>query len=227
MQQAPLKPETLGETKSQPLTTAPAQAQQQSAAPETAPAAQTPPAVQSAQNQPAAEAAKPAPVTAAPPRPDSLAARLRPAEPRELAEPPSLEGQAGAITTRALPGQTAAVPPPPVTQASAPPPQQAAARAPQQNVRVGGNVEEAVVLRRVQPVYPPLARQARVSGVVRVEAIIGPDGRVMKTTALSGPPLLRQAAQEAVQRWQYQPGKLNGQPVQVTTQVDVSFTMNR
>ncbi len=226
MQQAPLKPTTPTDTKTQPLTTAPASAQQQ------APAAQAPSAAQVTQTPPppVAEAAKPpAPVTTAPPKPDSLAARLRPAEPREMAEPPRLEGQAAApISTRALPGQTAAVPPPPVAQTPVqPPPQQASARPAQQNIRIGGNVEEAVVLRRVQPVYPALARQARVSGTVRVAATIGADGRVKKATALSGPPLLKQAAQEAVQRWQYQPGKLNGQPVEVTTQVDVSFTLNR
>lgn len=228
MQQAPLKPTTQADTKPVATQSTPAQPQTQAPAqtPTTTPSSQMP--------APVAEQPKPAvPVTAAPPKPDSLAARLRPAEPKEMAEPPSLEGQSGtSLPTRALPTQAAAVPPPPrpeppkpAAQAPAQTQQPAAQQA--QPVKVGGNVEEAVVLRKVSPVYPPLARQARVSGIVRVEATIGPDGRVKRATALNGPPLLRQSAVEAVQRWQYQPGKLNGQPVEVTTQVDVSFTLNR
>jgi TonB family protein len=84
-------------------------------------------------------------------------------------------------------------------------------------------VQEAKVISRVPPVYPPLARRARVMGVVRVEAIIGVDGRVRQATAISGPPLLRAAAVEAVQQWEYRPALLDGKPVEVTTQVDVGF----
>ncbi|HOK46008.1 MAG TPA: TonB family protein, partial [Bryobacteraceae bacterium] len=123
---------------------------------------------------------------------------------------------AGGIAARLLPGQSTAVPPPP-----APPP------APEPKPVVGGVVQEPVLLERVQPVYPPLARQARIAGVVRVEALVGADGRVLRATAVSGPPLLRQSAVEAVQRWRYRPATLNGKPVEVTTQVDISFTLNR
>lgn len=63
--------------------------------------------------------------------------------------------------------------------------------------------------------------------MVRVEATIGRDGRIVKVEALSGPPLLRQAALDAVQRWVYKPTTLNGQPVEVVTQVDVTFNLNR
>ncbi len=77
------------------------------------------------------------------------------------------------------------------------------------------------------PNYPPLARQARVSGVVRVEATIGRDGRIVKAAAISGPPLLRQAATDAVRQWIYKPTTLNGQAVEVVTQVDVTFNLNR
>ncbi len=82
-------------------------------------------------------------------------------------------------------------------------------------------------MRKVTPVYPPLARQARVSGVVRVEASIGKDGRVKKANAISGPPLLRQAAADAVSRWLFKPSTLNNEPVDATTQVDVIFNLNR
>jgi protein TonB len=94
-------------------------------------------------------------------------------------------------------------------------------------VRVGGNVQEARVLSRVQPSYPQLARQARVSGTVKVEAVIDKSGRVKTVKALSGPPLLRRAAEDAVRQWRYQPGTLNGEPVEVTTQVDVGFALQR
>jgi protein TonB len=93
-------------------------------------------------------------------------------------------------------------------------------------VRGGASaVQEARLIRRVEPVYPPLARQARVAGTVRVETTIGVDGRVKTATAISGPPLLRQAAVEAVTQWVYRPGLLNGQPVEVPTQVDVRFSL--
>jgi protein TonB len=225
MQQAPLKPTTAADTKTASIPATPAQTPAQT------PAAQTPAATSS--TEAAAPVAEPpkasSPVTVATPKPDSLAARLRPAAPKELAEPPSLEGSGTAITARALPNQGPSIPPPaPVTPAPKPAAQAQQPAAQQaQPVKIGGNVEEAIVTRKVSPIYPPLARQARVSGIVRGEPVIGADGRVKKATALTGPPLLRQSAQEAVQRWIYQPGKLNGQPVEVTTQVDVSFTLNR
>jgi protein TonB len=72
-----------------------------------------------------------------------------------------------------------------------------------------------------------LARQARVAGTVRVEASIGKDGKVKSVRAISGPPLLKRAAEDAVRQWKYQPGMLNGVPTEVTTQVDVGFTLQR
>jgi periplasmic protein TonB len=60
-----------------------------------------------------------------------------------------------------------------------------------------------------------------------VEATIGRDGRVRSARAVSGPPLLRRAAEDAVRQWRYQPGMLNGEPMEVTTQVDVGFTLQR
>ncbi len=96
-----------------------------------------------------------------------------------------------------------------------------------QPVRVGGVVQEAKLIQRRDPVYPALARQARLQGVVRLEAVIGPNGRVEKAEAISGPPLLRQAAIDAVKQWVYQPATLNGKPVRVTTQIEINFTMGR
>ncbi len=104
---------------------------------------------------------------------------------------------------------------------------QAAGRQPESVPRVGGQVQEARLIRRREPIYPPLARQARIQGVVRLEAVIGPDGRVEKVQAISGPPLLRQAAIDAVKDWVYEPSRLNGRPVRVTTQIEINFTLGR
>jgi len=75
-------------------------------------------------------------------------------------------------------------------------------------------------------VYPPLAKQARVSGVVQLKVIIGKDGAVKEVTAISGHPFLRQAAIDAVRQWIYQPTLLNGEPTEVSTEVAVNFTLS-
>jgi protein TonB len=94
-----------------------------------------------------------------------------------------------------------------------------------QRIRVGGNVQEARLQEKVVPTYPALARSARISGVVRFEVVIGTDGHVNNMQLVSGHPLLVTASQEAVSQWVYQPTLLNGQPVEVQTQVDVNFTL--
>lgn len=94
-----------------------------------------------------------------------------------------------------------------------------------QRIRVGGNVQEAKLQDKAIPTYPPLARSARISGVVRFDVLIGTDGRVRHIQLVSGHPLLVTASQEAVSQWVYQPTLLNGQPVEVQTQVDVNFTL--
>jgi periplasmic protein TonB len=94
-------------------------------------------------------------------------------------------------------------------------------------VRVGGNVQAARIVNRVQPVYPPLARQTRISGTVRLHAIISKDGTIQQLEVLSGHPLLQQAALDAVRQWRYQPTLLNGEPVEVDTTIDVIFSLNQ
>ncbi len=93
-------------------------------------------------------------------------------------------------------------------------------------VQVGGKVQSAKLINQTMPQYPPLARQARVQGLVRLEAIIGEDGAIRKLRALSGHPLLVSAALAAVKRWRYQPTLLNGRTVPVITQVEVRFTLS-
>ena len=78
---------------------------------------------------------------------------------------------------------------------------------------------------KVTPVYPPLAKQARIQGMVQFTAIIGKDGTIQSRSARLGHPLLVPAASEAVKQWLYKPTLLNGNPVEVITQIDVNFTL--
>lgn len=94
-------------------------------------------------------------------------------------------------------------------------------------IRVGGNVQATNLITKVQPVYPPLAKQARVQGTVRFTATIGKDGKVQNLDLVSGEPILADAAREAVQQWVYRPTLLNGDPVVVVTQIDVNFTLSQ
>jgi protein TonB len=92
-------------------------------------------------------------------------------------------------------------------------------------IRVGGAVQNAKLVNRVQPIYPPLARQTRISGTVKLHAIIGKNGNVDQLQVVSGHPLLVQAALDAVRQWRYQPTLLNGEPVDVDTEIDVIFSL--
>ena len=107
----------------------------------------------------------------------------------------------------------------PKTPESAPP------QAPPIRVRVGGIVQAGRIMRQPMPVYPPLAKQARVSGIVRLEAVIARDGTVMSLRVKSGHPLLTQAALDAVRQWLYQPTTLNGDAVEVLTEIEVHFKL--
>lgn len=78
---------------------------------------------------------------------------------------------------------------------------------------------------RAQPVYPVLARQSGIQGVVVLHAIIDRGGRVSELRVISGHPLLVKAAIDAVNQWRYQPTLLNGQPVEVETTITVSFVL--
>jgi protein TonB len=95
-----------------------------------------------------------------------------------------------------------------------------------QRVRVSQGVTAGLVIKRVNPTYPPLARTARVQGSVVLAAVIGKDGTIQNLHVLSGHPLLTQAALEAVKQWRYKPYILNGEPVEVDTQVTVNFTLS-
>ena len=125
-------------------------------------------------------------------------------------------GQMGGVLGGIIGGVTGGVPPPP------PPPPKAEVP---QRIRVGGQVEAAKLIYGPKPEYPPLAKMARIQGTVRLEALIAKDGTIKDLKVLSGHPLLVKAALSAVQQWRYQPTLLNGQPVEVETEIDVNFTL--
>jgi TonB family protein len=112
-------------------------------------------------------------------------------------------------------GAAAAAPPP---LPSPPPPQPPAQR-------IGGNVAQSNLVSNTVPVYPPLARAARIQGVVLLQTFISKTGQVTDVSVLSGHPLLNEAAMDAVRQWQYRPTLLNGQPIDVVTTVSVNFSM--
>ena len=107
---------------------------------------------------------------------------------------------------------------------AAPPPPSVSV-APPSAIRVGGNVQQTNLITKVTPVYPPEAKAARVQGLVRFNATIGPDGHVQNLKVVSGPPMLVNSAVDAVKQWVYKPTLLNGQPVTVVTVVDVNYTL--
>ena len=94
-------------------------------------------------------------------------------------------------------------------------------------LRIGGNVQQTKLLKQPHPVYPPEAKQARIQGQVQLRAVIATDGTIKSLEVISGEPVLVQAAMEAVRQWVYEPTLLNGNPVEVITQIDVNFTLSQ
>lgn len=121
-------------------------------------------------------------------------------------------GSAGGVLGGIIGGVGGGPPPPPPPKAKGP-------------VRVGGNVIAANLLRQVQPIYPPIAKTAHISGTVVLHAIISKDGTIEQLEYISGPPLLMKNAMDAVRQWRYRPTMLNGEPVEVDTTVSVVFTL--
>jgi TonB family protein len=90
---------------------------------------------------------------------------------------------------------------------------------------IGGNVKPAQLLSSVAPAYPQLARNQRLSGDVKIDALIGENGHVSAMKVISGPALLHQAAMDALRQWKYQPATLNGQPMAMHLTVTVQFKL--
>lgn len=152
--------------------------------------------------------------------------------------PPLPSGQRGTESSRVIALEPPANPPsaltspglslPPATSSLAglrvqePPARPPIAAA--QPIKVGGNLQAANLVKKVLPVYPELAKSAHLQGTVRFTALIAKDGTVRNLQLISGPPMLIHAATEAVKQWVYRPTLLNGEPVEVITQIDINFT---
>lgn len=115
-----------------------------------------------------------------------------------------------------VPGGVPAPPPPP------PPAAPTSGR-----IRISSGVAEDMLIQKTDPVYPPLARAARISGTVVLQAVISKTGSVEDVRVISGHPLLQQAALFAVMKWRYRPFILNGEPVEVETTISLTFDWSK
>lgn len=125
-------------------------------------------------------------------------------------------GTAGGVIGGIISSTPIAAPPPPPPKVETP-----------KRIRVGGQVQQARLVSQPKPVYPPLAKQARIQGTVRLEAVISKTGTIEELRVVSGHPLLVQSALDAVRQWRYQPTFLNNEPVEVATTIDVNFTLSQ
>ena len=114
---------------------------------------------------------------------------------------------------------TQVIPPPPLPRVPEP--------EPSKPVTVTSDIQSAKLLRKVIPIYPQFAVMARVSGTVHLMGTIGKDGMIEQLQVVSGPPMLVQAAMDAVRQWVYRPTMLNNKPVEVIAPIDVIFSLSR
>lgn len=172
------------------------------------------------------------------------AASLTPRRPFQYI-PPTVAASTAANTTALLDEMVVGLPQPGNPQAGipdgigifptavvAPPPPKPAPRevpkpTPPSRQVIGGDVLASKLIHRVQPVYPPLARQMRIQGVVQLHGIITRDGRIAQLRVISGHPMLVKAALDAVGQWVYSPTLLNQQPVEVEAPIEVRFILGQ
>jgi len=122
-------------------------------------------------------------------------------------------GVPGGVAGGVLGGVPGAPPPPPPPPKAKPP------------IRVGGNVQNSKLIQKIDPVYPELAKRARVAGIVLLQVTVDEQGSVQDVKLIRGHPLLNQSAIDAVRQWRYSPTLLNGEPVQVIATVTVNFVL--
>ena len=134
--------------------------------------------------------------------------------------PSSPSANSGAANSGTANSGTATMPPATSSPAATP------KIAPPTRIRVSSGVENGLLTQRVNPAYPPLARQARIQGVVLLQATISKQGDIEDLQTISGHPMLIPAAMQAVKQWKYKPYLLNGQPVEVETQIQVNFYLD-
>jgi protein TonB len=134
------------------------------------------------------------------------------AAPQEIAEAPSIATLGGTTQPEALntiAHATTAVPSAPSSQ------------------RISQGVSDGLLIRRVQPIYPQQALQMHTQGKVALQATIAKDGSVRNVKVVSGPAVLGRAASEAVRQWKYRPYTLNGEPIEVQTEININFVPPR
>ena len=154
----------------------------------------------------------------------------RPSPKLSSLDPPSIDAPPGVPGATGLAGNGPAIPifEKPVQPAAPPAPARPAeAKTPPTPIRVSSGVQMAKLVRQVLPVYPPMAKAMRISGVVHLTGVIGKDGRLERLQLISGHPMLAQAAIDAVREWIYKPTLLNGEPVEVIAPIDVVFTLTQ
>jgi protein TonB len=161
---------------------------------------------------------------------DSLSQRLRPVRPADMPDAPEV-GRGGEAVSAPVPVGMNSMPPPLLT--SAPPAAATPQSAPAQAANTartsanGGQVQQAQLISRKDPEYPPIARQSGAGGEVILTAMIGVDGKVKDVKVVQGHPLLRNAAVAAVKQWVYKPTLLNGVPVEAETRISLNFVARR
>ena len=115
-----------------------------------------------------------------------------------------------------------------LTSATPPPVRPAPARKPDATpIRISSKVSQSQLIYGPKPIYPKLALTARIEGTVRLQATISRDGRIENLHVLSGHPLLNGPAMDAVRNWRYHPVLLNGDPVEVITEIEVNFRLSQ
>jgi protein TonB len=124
-------------------------------------------------------------------------------------------GQLGGVIGGVVSGSHTNVPPP------------TALGAPKKPLRVGGRVKPPRIIQRVAPLYPPLAKQTHIQGVVQIDAVIDAQGNVVEMQAVSGHILLIPAALNAVSQWKFEPTYLNDQPIPIQFVVTVTFQLSQ
>jgi len=156
---------------------------------------------------------------------ESLAQRLRPAAPTDLADAP-VEVRANPTA----PGNLSALMPASGSAPAAPARPSDSSNSTANNARStgtsGGQITPAEAFFRKAPEYPKVARQMGASGVVEIEATVGTDGKVRNPKVIKGNPILQKAALDAVMEWKYKPALLNGKPVESPVQIRLNFTPN-
>jgi periplasmic protein TonB len=183
-------------------------------------------------------APQPTPVVATPVQAPARTPEPAAVRPESPAAPVSLPSAAPPVVAVAAPRPAISQPVAPQPVATQPAPSQPVATQPvaiqraasqpvtSQPIGVTSNLQAAKLIKMVTPVYPSLARATRIQGTVRFNANIGSDGRIRKLQYIAGPSVLVSAASDAVKQWIYQPTLLDGQAIEINTNIDVAFALN-